>query len=177
MKKALQLTILFMLLSPIASWAQTIPVSIPGTRVSFSFPKDSWAFIKTTNPDKNTTIYNYGYIKDYVIDSVGDTIIPTARVYVKKNYTGTVFDFAYDTYISEPFQSLNEFSNELSFCESIGYLGAYKNIIDGKDYELRMIFFKDKNTAIEIRLEATVDNYADFEEQFQSIIESITIKK
>lgn len=177
MKKALQLLILFMMLFPIASWSQTIPVSIPGTRISFSFPKDSWVFLKAITPDKNTTIYNYGYIKDYVVDSVGDTIIPTARVYVKKNYTGTLFDFAYNTYMTEPFQSLNEYSNELSFGESIGYLGAYKNTFDGKDYEIRMIFFKDKNTAIEIRLEATVDNYADFEEQFQSIIESITIKK
>lgn len=36
-----------------------------------------------------------------------------------------------------------------------------------------MVYMKDRNTVIEIRLETTRDNYDDFDETFLSILNSI----
>ena len=149
-------------------------IKIPDTRVSFSFPNNGWKYLETTKIDNNTSVYLFSYAGDYVIDSVGDTILPFMRIYVRKNFTGTVYDLAYSRFMSQPFQSLDEYVYEDG---SIGYLGAYTNEADGKDYEFRMVYLKDKSTAIEIRLESSLDTYNDFENDFLSILKSIKTSK
>lgn len=145
-------------------------IKIPGTRVSFSFPTDEWKYLQTTTIDKNTTVYLYSFAGRYVIDSVGDTTLPFMRIYVKKHFDGDLFNIAYQRFLAQPFQSLDEYTYEDG---SIGYLGAYTNKEDQKDYEFRMVYMKDRNTVIEIRLETTRDNYDDFDETFLSILNSI----
>ena len=147
-------------------------VRIPDTKVSFNFPNGGWKYLQTNNINNNTTIYLYSYSAKYVVDNSGDTVIPFMRIYVRKNFTGTVYDLAYSRFMSQPFQSLDEFQNPDG---SFGYLGAYTNEDDGKDYEFRMIYLKDGNTAFEIRLETTLDTYEQFETEFNDII--ATIKK
>ena len=135
-------------------------IKIPGTNLTFSFPEDNWKFLNTSTIDKNTTVHLYSYAGSYVIDNVGDTTIPFMRILVRKNYSGSVYDMALQRFQNQPFQSLDEYEYEDG---SFGYLGAYTNSDDDKDYEFRMVYIKEKNTMVEIRLETTKDNYDDFD--------------
>ena len=74
----------------------------------------------------------------------------------------------------QPFQSLDEIPHADG---SLEYLGAYTNEDDGKDYEFRMLYIKDRNMVLEIRLECTVDNFEDFENEFLEIIKSVKVNK
>lgn len=145
-------------------------IKIPETNVSFTFPSQGWKYLQTNKLSNTTTIYLYSYAGDYVIDGAGDTIIPFMRVYVRKNYDGSVYDLAYSRFMVQPFQSLDEtvYPNG-----SLCYLGAYTNEDDGKDYEFKMLYLKDRSNILEIRLECTVDNYEEFEKEFDEIINSI----
>ena len=174
MKHLKHIIFVFSLLIALSAGAQ---IKVPGTNVTFRFPNGGWKFLQTTKVDKNTDVYLYSYNAKYVVDSVGDTIIPFMRIYVKKNYKGSVYDMAYSRFLKQPFQSLDEYFDGLPSADGIGYLGAYTSDEDRKDYEFRMIYFKDNTTALEIRLETSRDNYDDFEEEFLSILHSVTIKK
>lgn len=149
-------------------------IKIPDTRVSFNFPNQGWKYLETTKVNNDAVVYLYSYSGSYVIDSVGDTIIPFMRIYVRKNYSGTVYDMAYSRFMSQPFQSLDEYIYNDG---SIGYLGAYTNDEDNKDYEFRMVYMKDRNNCIEIRLETSRDNYDDFDEEFLLILKSVKTGK
>ncbi len=149
-------------------------IKIPNTRISFSFPEKGWKYLETNTVDKNTTVYLYSYSGRYVVDNTGDTVLPFMRIYVRQNYDGSVYDMAYSRYNSQPFQSLDEFVNNDG---SFGYLGAYTNNNDGKDYEFRMLYIKDKNTIVEIRLETTLYNYDEFDQTFKAILKSVKISK
>lgn len=157
---------LFLLIAAAAS-AQ---IKIPDTKISFKFPDDGWKFLETTNVDKNTTIHLFCYSGRYVIDNVGDTTLPYMRIYVRKNYDGSVYDLAYQRFLTQPFQSLDEYMYDDG---SFGYLGAYTSEDDDKDYEFRMIYVKDRTTIVEIRLETTRDNYEEFDSDFTAILNSI----
>ena len=110
-----------------------------------------------------------------MIDNTGDTILPFIRVYLKSNYPGSVYDLAYSRFLKQPFQSLDEHIFENGALE---YLGAYSNENDGKDYEFRMLYFKEGNNMAEIRLETTVDTFDNFDKTFIDIINSVkAIKK
>ena len=61
--------------------------------------------------------------------------------------------------------------------EGMGYVGAYNSYSDNKDYQFRMIYFKDKNTAFEFRAETTLDTYDAFDKEFHDIMQSIAIEK
>jgi hypothetical protein len=164
-------TFILILLLSIATVAGA-QIKIPETNVSFNFPSKGWKYLQTSKPSNNSVIYLYSYSGDYVIDSQGDTIIPFLRIYVRKNYDGTVYDLAYSRFMVQPFQSLDEKLHSNGILE---YLGAYTNEDDGKDYEFKMAYVKDRNTMLEIRLECTVDNFDDFDKDFTDIINSIKI--
>ena len=168
--KTLKAIALFLLLG--ATLTANAQLTIPNTRVSFSFPSGGWKYLQTNKVDNDVTVYLYSYAKDYVIDSVGDTVIPFMKIYVRRNFDGTVYDLALNRYTSQPFEPLDNYELKDG---SLGYLGAYTNSDDGKDYVFRMLYLKDGKTAIEIRLECTLDNYEDFEGEFLSILH--TIKK
>ena len=70
-------------------------VAIPGTRVQYTFPS-KWRFLSTQKIDQNTTLYHYYYTSKIVV-SKGDTALPYLRIRVRKNYTGTIYDYVYDT--------------------------------------------------------------------------------
>ena len=162
--------ILLLAVAPIAE-AQ---IKIPDTKVSFSFPNGGWKYLETNNVNKAINVYLYSYSKQFVVDSRGDTVIPFMRIYVRKNYSGTVYDLAYSRFLTQPFQSLDELTYPNG---AFGYLGAYTNEDDGKDYEFRMLYIKNGTTAVEIRLETTLDTYNNFESDFLDIINSIKISK
>ena len=148
-------------------------IKIPGTRYSFQFPTDEWKFLQTTNVDKNCSVYLYSFNGRYVVDNAGDTTLPFMCIYVRKHYDGSVYDIAYQRFQQHPYQSLDEYP----FGDGgIGYLAAYTDRKDNKDYEFRMVYIKDRSTIIEVRLETTVDNFEEFDEMFQSIINSLSVK-
>ena len=99
------------------------------------------------------------------------------RIYVRPNYKGNMFELAYSRFTSQPFQSMNEYYDGIPGTEGIGYIGAYRNTNDGKDYQFRMIYFKDDDNAIEVRIETTTDTYADFDRTFDNILRTFTINK
>lgn len=169
--KHIRIIILFALLGAF-SFASAQAIKIPETNVSFSFPKGGWKYLNTQKVNNNVTVYLYSYSKKYVVDSKGDTTIPFMRVYIHKNYKGTVYDMAMKRYTSQPFQSLDEYP----FKDGLGYWGAYTSNEDGKDYLFRMVYLKEGSTGIEIRLETTRDNYNDFDAEFKSILNTIKLK-
>ena len=56
----------------------------------------------------------------------------------------------------------------------MGYIGAYTNLSDKKDYQFRMVYFKVQNTVVEFRLETTKATYPQMEKEFESILGSLT---
>ena len=166
-----KITLLLMLTLLASASAQ---VRIPGTRLSFTLPDNEWKYLKTTTVDNNTTVYLYAYVAEYVLNQQGDTILPFMRVFVQKDYKGTVYDLAYSRFMKQPFQSLDEHVLDNGGLE---YLGAYTNERDQIDYEFRMLYLKDQNTIFEIRLETTVDTFDSLEDSFDSIMKSVSINK
>jgi len=146
---------------------------IPGTNVQFSLPEGEWKYLQTTKVDKNTNVYLYSYLARNVVDSKGDTILPYVRIYVRKNYSPSAIELAAERWMQQPFQSLFEYTTGLPGDGGIGYIGAYNNSMDGKDYVFRMIYFKEKNTAIEFRVETTRDTYEQFDALFEAIVTSV----
>ena len=146
-------------------------IRIPETSVSFDFPNGGWKYLQTNKLSNETVLYLYSYSAEDVVDSSGDTIVPFMRIYVRKNYDGTVYDLAYSRFMVQPFQSLDEKLHKNGVLE---YLGAYTDEDDGKDYEFKMIYVKDrKNNMLEIRLESSVDTFEELEKDFDDLINSI----
>lgn len=168
------LVTLLMLVLPLGLAAQQI--RIPNTQVTLDLPTGEWSYVKTLNIDRQSDIYLYVYTDSVVLDSTGDTILPFLRVYVHRNYKRSAYELAYERFQNQPFQSMDEYSNGLP-AEGIGYVGAYRSTLDEKDYQFRMIYFKERNNAIELRLETTADTYARFDRMFDTILRSTAIKK
>lgn len=149
-------------------------VSIPGTKVKFNFPS-KWKYLNTEKVDANTLRYLY-YYTDQVVASKGDTTLPFLRIYVRKNYTASLFDFVFERYSKEPYQSLSDYTEGLGLPKTggMGYVGAYTNVQDKKDYQFRMVYFKVQNTVVEFRLETTRATYAMMEKEFVNILKSLT---
>ena len=149
-------------------------VAIPGTKVQYTFPS-KWNFLNSKKVDKNTTVYHYDYTSNILV-SKGDTALPFLRIRVRKNYTGTLYDYVYDRYVQEPYQPLKDYTTGLGLPPSggMGYIGAYTNVNDKKDYQFRMVYFKVQNTVVEFRLETTKGTYAAMEKEFESILKSLT---
>lgn len=159
------------------AWAAQAQVKVPGTGVTFSFPDGGWKYLQTTNVDKNTTVYLYAYGGTAVVDEMGDTVLPFLRIYVKRNYPGSVYELAYERYLQQPFQALREYDEGLVVDEALAYDGAYTSGNDTKDYRFKMLYFKVKKTAIEFRLETTTDTFGAFREMFDDILDTIEIEK
>lgn len=163
-----------LLLLPLTGKAQQI--HIPNTNVTIDLPSNEWNYLKTIRIDDNTDIYLYIYTDQPVVDSTGDTILPFLRVYVHRNYSGSAYELAYERFLLQPFQSMQEYADGLPSA-GIGYVGAYRSREDQKDYQFRMIYFKDKNTGVEIRMETTGDTYARFDKRFDQILRTTAIQK
>ena len=150
-------------------------ISIPSTNVTFNLPEGNWKYLQTKNIDKNTNVYLYYYAGNTLIDSVGDTVLPFLRIYVRKSYSGEVYELAYERYLQQPFETLKEYDNGLVTDDAMGYDGAYTSQSDGKDYRFKMIYFRDKKNIIEFRLETTRDTFKEMVDEFDDIIDSIEI--
>ena len=149
-------------------------VTIPGTKVKFTFP-GKWNYLKADKVDKNTTVYFY-YYSSRILVSKGDTALPYLRIRVRKNYTGDLVDYVYDRYVAEPYQPLRDYTQGLGLPKSggMGYIGAYTNLGNKKDYEFRMVYFKSQNAIVEFRLETTKATYNDMAKEFEAILASLT---
>ena len=170
--KILKSIILIVLLAG-AGIASAQVIKIPETKASFSFPNGGWKYLETNKVNSNVTVYLYSYSKSIVVDNGGDTIIPFMRIYVRKNYKGTVYDLAFSRFGSQPFQAFDEYP----FLDGLGYYGGYIDEKEHKDYFFRMVYLKDGNTGLEIRLETTRDTYDDFDEEFKAILNTFKIEK
>ncbi|MCQ2296049.1 MAG: hypothetical protein MJZ45_01445 [Bacteroidales bacterium] len=149
-------------------------VTIPGTKVMFFFPS-KWSYLSTENVDKNTQAYLYYYSeKPVVVD--GDTTLPSLRIIVRKSYKASVFDYVFDRYSKSPYQSLEDYTQGIGLPASggMGYVGAYTNLTDQKDYQFRMVYFKVQNTVVEFRLESVREVFEMMDEEFVAILNSLT---
>ena len=125
---------------------------------------------------RGRTDTDHYYYTAKILVSKGDTALPYLRIRVRKNYTGTLYDYVYDRYITEPYQPLKDYTSGLGLPKSggMGYIGAYTNLSDKRDYQFRMVYFKVQNTVVEFRLETTKATYPQMEKEFESILGSLT---
>lgn len=149
-------------------------VSIPGTKVKFTFP-GKWKYLNTEKVDANTQRYLY-YYTGQVVAAKGDTTLPFLRIFVRKNYSAPIFDYVFERYGKEPYQLLTDYTEGLGLPKTggMGYVGAYTNVKDGKDYQFRMVYFKAQNAVVEFRLETTRATYPMMEKEFIGILKSLT---
>jgi len=148
-------------------------VAIPGTKVQYTFPS-KWKYLSTQKVDANTTQYLYFYSAKTVAAD-GDTTLPFLRIVVRKNYSAPIYDFVFERYNHEPYQSLSDYTHGLGLPKSggMGYIGAYTNLKDKKDYQFRMVYFKVQSTIVEFRLETTRATYEMMEKEFNAILKSL----
>lgn len=149
-------------------------ITIPGTTVSFQLNNDEWSYVRTFK-DKGGSTHLYCYVGEVLLDESGDTALPTLRIYVRENYTGDVYEIAYERYLDQPFQSLKEYTkgDGLPRWGGLGYEGIYTKPTDRLDYRFMMTYFKDHRTMVEFRLETTRDTYEDMEVKFKKILSSV----
>ena len=149
-------------------------VTIPGTKVKFTFPS-KWKYLSTEKVDANTQCYLYYYCNK-VVASHGDTTLPFLRIIVRKNYSKPIYDFVFERYTKEPYESLGDYTQGLGLPKAggMGYTGAYTNVKDKKDYQFRMVYFLAQGAAVEFRLETTRATYRQMEKEFEAILKSLT---
>ena len=154
--------------------AEAQQLTIPGTKVKYSFPS-KWEYLSTHKIDANTQQYLY-YYSAQTIAANGDTTLPFLRIVVRKNYSKTVFDYVFERYSMQPYQSLSDYTEGLGLPKAggMGYIGAYTNLKDRRDYQFRMVYFKEQNTIVEFRLETTHDTYPLMEQEFENILKTLT---
>ncbi len=169
-------TMLFLSLL-VAGMIATAQVFIPGTRATFDFPNGGWKYLQTSTVDKEAHVYLFVYGQKDVVDAAGDTVLPCLRVFVHNNYTKNIYNFIMERYGQQPYESLEEYSGTVAGAESFGYVAAYKDPVDSKFYQTRMLYFKDGNIAIEFRLEAPMDVYPAFEKEFADIAATLKVSK
>lgn len=175
MKTAIRKTIFLILLGAgLTSMAQ---IHIPNTNTSFEFQNNGWKYQSTLKVDNQTTVYLYAYTSEIIVDSKGDTVMPYMRILVKNKYKGSTYDLAYARFMQQPFESLNNYTDGIPGTDGIGYVGAYTSTLDQKDYQFKMIYFKDKDNILEIRLETSYGTYDKMEKDFDNIIKTIKVKK
>ena len=141
----------------------------------------STTFIINTYPEDQfpeavgADIYLYCYTREVLIDAEGDTALPFLRIYVNTAYEGDVYELAYERFEQQPFQSIDEYTSGPGLPKNggLGYVGAYTNPNDEKDYEFLMTYFQDKKGIVEFRLETSLDTFDDMEFEFRDILSSI----
>lgn len=169
--KKLILTALMVVVAGIAS-AQ---LTIPGTNITYRLNSEDWRYLRTFELAEGGDIYLYCYTGHVLVDMEGDTVLPFLRIYVNKDYDGDLYELAYERYEAQPFQSLKEYTKGegLPSKGGIGYIGAYTNPTDQKDYQFYMTYFKDRGTSVEFRLETTKDTFEEMDFEFKDILSSI----
>ena len=117
----------------------------------------------------------YSYVGETLLEADGDTALPFLRIYINTNYSGDVYQLAYDRFVKQPFQSLNEFTKGPGLPRSggLGYEGIYTNPSDDKDYRFLMTYFKDHRTIVEFRLETSRGTFARMEPKFKAVLSTI----
>lgn len=158
-----------------ASLAVSAQLRIPGTGIQFRLNSDDWRYLRTFEVEDGADVYLYCYTGEVIVDTEGDTVLPFLRIYVNENYDGDVYEMAYERYMEQPFQSLDEYTKGPGLPKSggIGYVGAYTNPTDQKDYQFMMTYFSDKGVMVEFRLETTTDTFGDMEFEFRDIMGSV----
>lgn len=153
----------------------TAQIAIPGTPYSFELNKDEWRYVSTFKLDDGANVYLYSYVGETLLEADGDTALPFLRIYINSNYTGDVYQLAYERYMKQPFQSLNEYTKGPGLPRSGGlaYDGIYTNPSDDRDYRFLMTYFKDHRTIVEFRLETSRETFARLEPKFKSILSTI----
>ncbi len=166
------LTVIMVLIAVFCSVAKA-QVTIPGTKVQYSFPS-KWKYLSTQTIDANTTQFLYFYSAQ-TIASNGDTTLPFLRIVVRKNYVEPIYNFVFERYNREPYQSLSDYTQGLGLPKNggMGFVGAYTNLKDKKDYQFRMVYFKIQHTIVEFRLETTRNTYLQMEKEFGAILKSL----
>ncbi len=169
--KKLVLTALMVVVAGIAS-AQ---LTIPGTNITYRLNGEDWRYLRTFELAEGGDVYLYCYTGHVLVDMEGDTVLPFLRIYVNKDYDGDLYELAYERYEAQPFQSLKEYTKGegLPSKGGIGYIGAYTNPTDQKDYQFYMTYFKDRGTSVEFRLETTKDTFEEMDFEFKDILSSI----
>ncbi|MBQ3787832.1 MAG: hypothetical protein II849_03385 [Bacteroidales bacterium] len=169
--KKLILTVLMVVVAGIAS-AQ---LTIPGTNITYRLNGEDWRYLRTFELAEGGDVYLYCYTGHVLVDMEGDTVLPFLRIYVNKDYDGDLYELAYERYEAQPFQSLKEYTKGegLPSKGGIGYIGAYTNPTDQKDYQFYMTYFKDRGTSVEFRLETTKDTFEEMDFEFKDILSSI----
>ena len=169
--KKLILTALMVVVAGIAS-AQ---LTIPGTNITYRLNSEDWRYLRTFELAEGGDVYLYCYTGHVLVDMEGDTVMPFLRIYVNKDYDGDLYELAYERYEAQPFQSLKEYTKGegLPSKGGIGYIGAYTNPTDQKDYQFYMTYFKDRGTSVEFRLETTKDTFEEMDFEFKDILSSI----
>lgn len=169
--KKLFLTLLLLTAATVAS-AQ---LTIPGTGITYRLNSEDWRYLRTFELAEGGDIYLYCYTGHVLVDMEGDTVLPFLRIYVNKDYDGDLYELAYERYEAQPFQSLKEYTKGEGIPSEggIGYIGAYTNPTDQKDYQFYMTYFKDRGTSVEFRLETTKDTFDEMDFEFKDILSSI----
>lgn len=169
--KKLILTALMVVVAGVAS-AQ---LTIPGTNITYRLNSEDWRYLRTFELAEGGDVYLYCYTGHVLVDMEGDTVLPFLRIYVNKDYDGDLYELAYERYEAQPFQSLKEYTKGegLPSKGGIGYIGAYTNPTDQKDYQFYMTYFKDRGTSVEFRLETTKDTFEEMDFEFKDILSSI----
>lgn len=164
--------LLALALSSVAAQAQ---LTIPGTSVTYRLNNEDWRYLRTFELPEGGDIYLYYYIGHVLVDMEGDTVLPFLRIYVNKHYDGDLYELAYERYERQPFQSLNEYTKGIGLPVKggIGYMGAYTNPTDQKDYQFYMTYFQDRGTSVEFRLETTKDTFEEMDFEFKDILNSV----
>ena len=175
MKKLLPIIALFCFQFSIPNSASA-QLTIPGTSVTFRLNNEDWRYLRTYELPDGGDVYLYCYVGHVVTDMEGDTILPFLRIITYKYYDGDIYEFIYERYEQQPYQSVMEFSKGdgiPSSCGGLGYIGAYTNPADQKDYQFYMTYFVSNNTSVEFRLETTKDTFEDMNFEFKDILSTI----
>ncbi|MBR1849944.1 MAG: hypothetical protein IJ789_01070 [Bacteroidales bacterium] len=168
------LTALMFATAAVAASAQT-QMEIPGTNIAFALDGTEWKFLKTIDVDKNTKVHLFSYKAELLVDADGEETLPYLKIYVQKNYKKSVYEFVYDRYLQQPYQTIDEYSSGygLPAKGGLGYTGIYTSPQDDKNYMFRMNCTVIANTAVEFRIETTQNNYGHLERRIADIFNTL----
>lgn len=169
-KKLLLATLLLTVMASLTTaMAQT---TIPGTSVRFKLNNQDWRYLRTLNTDDGGQLSIYCYVGEMIVDMEGDTVLPFLRIYTVSDYDGTLYDLVSDRWEQQPYQTVSEFRKGAGIPRKggLGFMAAYTNPSDQKDYQFLMTYFEDKGTLVEFRLETTKDTFNEMEFEFRDIL-------
>lgn len=151
-------------------------ISLPNSHFQFTLPEGRWKFLETIDVDAKTHVYLYSSVP--VVSKDNDTTLPFLRIYVKNDIgKDNSYDFAMNRFMQQPFIIVDEFTSAPFFpCkDAVGYLGLYKGENDTMRSKFYMLYFVNKSTLVEFRLETTEESFAQKQAEFEQIMKSITL--